>query len=304
MTRAFITLLLVAAALPRIAGAEDWVRQAHASIRARYYLAAARICERGMRAEPDSEELQSIYLSLPAKVLAARWAERYERVQRSADIKELIALGRELSDFDPHRKTDGPKLALELLARATRIEPANVRAWFEYGRALRTNGPPEEMFAAWDRALALHPDDALRVRIYTWIGKQRWMLAQPEPAVRAFRTAHAINRHPALRQPRWAWEYCTFLKAQSQEAEARSVLAEILVWSPGFVPAVLERARLAMERQAWEEGMHDAGFALRNAGGNAEIERGAHAVLAQACHALGRRTEARRHAAWIEAHSN
>jgi tetratricopeptide (TPR) repeat protein len=302
MTGAPTILLLVAAVLARNAGAQDWVRQSRASIQTGNYLEAARICERGMLAEPDSEELETAYLSLPAEILAARWAERYERAQRTTDARELIALGRELSDFDPHRKTDGPKLALELLARAVRMAPDNPSAYFEYGRALRTNGSPEEMFAAWDHALALHPDDALTVRIYTWIGKQRSVLAQPEPAAQAFRAAHEINRKPALRQPRWAWEYFSFLQAQSQEPEARKLLAEILAWSPGFAPAMLERARLSIGRQAWEEGIRDAEFALRHAGGNAELERGAHSLLARAYHVLNQEPQARRHEAWIEEH--
>lgn len=265
-------------------------------------LAAARICERGMLAGPDSEELETIYLSLPAETLAARWAERYERAGRSSDVRELIALGRELSDFDPRRKTGGPKLALELLARAIRTAPENPWAYFEYGRALRTNGSPEEMFAAWDRALALQPDDALRLRIYTWIGKQRSALAQPELAGTAFRAAHEINRKPALRQARWAWEYFAFLRTGSGGEEARAVLAEILEWDPGFVPAVLERARLSAQRQEWTAGIRDARYVLRYAAGNLELERGAHALLARAYSVLNQEPQARRHQAWIEAH--
>ena len=174
-----------------------------------------------MRAEPNSDEIEAVYLSLPPEILAARWADRYERARSSGDVRELIALGRALSGIDPRRKTEAPYLARGLLARAIHLEPGNASAWFHYGRALRTNGTPDEMFAAWERALSLQPDDALRVQIYTWIGKQRSVLSQPEPAGAAFAAAHKINRQPVLRQPRWAWEYFGFLQRSIQAGRRR-----------------------------------------------------------------------------------
>jgi tetratricopeptide (TPR) repeat protein len=295
-----ILSFLLAVSVPL--AAEDWAGEARSSLQSKNYLEAAAICEQGMRADPNSDEIEAIYLSLPASVLAARWAERYERVWQSSDVRELIALGRALSDIDPGRKTEGPKLALGLLARAIQLAPDNPSAHFNYGRALRNAGAPGEMFAAWDKALTLHPGDALRVQIYSWIGQQRSVLMQPGPAAAAFEAAHTINQKPGLRQPRWAWEYFKFLKAQSRNEEAGKLLQTILSWSPGFIPAVLERARLSMARQEWMAAIRDAEYALRIAAGNAELERGAHSVLARAYHATHQESQARPHQSWIEQH--
>ncbi len=294
---------LLIISIPLVADTEAVMRAARASVKAGEYRAAAEICERGMAVEPDSDEIESVYLSLPAEVLAARLAERFEQVQRTNDVTELITLGRVLSDFDPHRKTEGPRLAVELLERAIRLAPANPSAYYNYGRALRVTAAPARMFEAWQKALSLDPDDELRIQIYTRIGNQRLAMAQADAAGQAFAAAHQVNRKTGMHKARWAWEYFRFLKSQSREAEARKLLDEILAWNPRFVAAVLERARLSIARETWREGIADAEYVLQYASGNAELERGAHALLARAYHAVNQPRKARIHQDWIEAHS-
>jgi tetratricopeptide (TPR) repeat protein len=295
------TAFLLAASIPLLVGGEDPVREARARIQAGDYRAAAIVLERGMLADPNSDAIESVYLSLPAGILAARLAERFERAQGTTDVNELIALGRVLSDLDPHRKTESPKLAIELLKKAIRLAPDNSSAYYNYGRALRTVAAPAGMFAAWEKALSLHPDAELAIQIHTRIARQRVAMGEADAAGRAFHAAHEINRKRSPGSARWAWEYFRFLRAQSLTEEAQKLLDEILAWDPRFVPAVLERARLSVTREEWPEGIEDAEYVLRYAEGNAEIERGAHALLARSYHAVNQPRKARLHEAWIEA---
>lgn len=282
--------------------AESCARAARARIRSGDYRGAAQICERGLLVYLNSDRIEAVYLSLPAETLAERLADRYEHAQHTQDVRELIALGRVLSDLDPHRKTEGPQLAEVLLARAIELGPNNPSAYYNYGRALRITRKPADMFAAWEKALSLKPDDQLKVLIYTRIGQQRLAMSAPDAAESAFHTALAINRKLPAPDPASAFEYFLFLRARSDLDAAHALLEDILRWEPLFVPALMERARLFAQREDWPKAIEGGEYVLRYADGNADLLRSAHALLARAYQVLNQPDKARIHESWIESH--
>jgi tetratricopeptide (TPR) repeat protein len=261
------------------------------------------LCERGMRVYPNSDRIEVVYLSLPAEILAQRLAERYGQVQQTQDVRELIALGRVVSDLDPHRLAAGGQLAEPLLARAIELAPDNPSAYYNYGRALRIARRYPEMFAAWDKALLLKPGDELKVLIYTRIGKARLALSEPPSAAEtAFRAALASNRKLTTPDAASAYEYFLFLKERSDLDASNALLEEILRWQPLFVPALMERAKLSADREDWSKVIKECDNVLRYADGNAMLLRSAHSLLARAYQALSQPEKARIHAAWVESH--
>lgn len=281
---------------------ESCARAAGARARSGDYRAAAQICERGMRVYPNSDRIEAIYLSLPAEILAQRLAERYGQVQQTQDAREMIALGRVVSDLDPHRLAAGAQLAEPLLARAVELAPDNPSAYYNYGRALRLARKYPEMFAAWEKALLLEPGDELKVLIYTRIGKARLAMSEPGAAETAFRAALASNRKLAAPDAASAYEYFLFLQERSELDAAHALLREILRWQPLFVPALMERAKLFADREDWSKAIEECDNVLRYADGNAMLLRSAHSLLARAYQALNQPEKARIHAAWIESH--
>jgi tetratricopeptide (TPR) repeat protein len=282
--------------------AESCARAAGAMIRSGGFRAAMQLCERGMRVYPNSDRIEAVYLSLPAESLAQRLAERYGQVQQTQDVRELIALGRVVSDLDPHRLAAGGQLAEPLLVRAIELAPDNPSAYYNYGRALRIARKYPEMFAAWEKALLLKPGDDLEVLIYTRIGQARLALSEPGAAESAFRAALASNRKLTAPDAASAYEYFLFLKERSELDGANALLAEILRWQPLFVPALMERAKLFANHEDWPKAIEECDNVLRYADGNAMLLRSAHSLLARAYQALSQPEKARIHAAWIESH--
>ncbi len=247
----------------------------------------------------NSDRVEGVYLSLPKEVLAGRLADRFDRARNTRDVRELIALARVLSDLDLRRKTEGPELAEALLARAAELAPSDPSVSYNYGRMLRTERKPDAMFAAWEKALSLNPDDQLKVLIYTRIAEHR---AAPGAKESAFRAALAINRKLPEPDPNPAFEYYLFLKQRSELDRAHALLAEILQWEPAFVPAVLERGKLSADRQDWPKAIEAGEYVLRNADGNSDLLRSAHTLLARAYNAVNQPEKAQVHEAWVEAH--
>ena len=260
---------------------------------------AAEICEEGMRTHPDSE-IESVYLSLPAPLLARRTAERLERLRGAPDVNEMIALGRVLTDADPHRKTRALQIATRLLEDAVSLAPHNPSAHYNYGRALRDTRI-QDALAAWEKALTLEPDDPLALQIHTQIGIAKDKLSDFEGAARAYESALAINRRLSERVPEAALEYVRSLQLQSKPDRAQAVLDEVLGWNPWSPHARAEQARLLAERGDWPGVVREAEFVLRSAGENAKLLRAAHALLVRAYHRLGQPAKAQAHRAWLDA---
>lgn len=261
---------------------------------------AAEICEQGMRLYLDSQ-IEGVYLSLPATVLAERVGARIQNLQKKPDVAEMIALGRVLIDADPARKTRANEIAQRLLAHAIELAPDNASAHYNYGRALSRTSI-ERALAEWEKALALNPNDELRLQIYTQIGNSKRDLADFNGAEQAFRAALEINRRIPKRRPEAAIEYVRFLQLRSRAAEAEALLQEILNWNPLSPQAHLEWAKLLAARGLWDKVVEEGEFVLRNAGENEELLRSAHALLARAYHRLNRPEKAQWHRSWLESH--
>lgn len=280
---------------PRLYAATGW-----AHLKAGDLAAAAEVCERGMRLYPDSE-IEAVYLSLPAPFLAERVGARIERLQQAPDAAEMVALGRVLADADPARKTRAHEIAQRLLADAVKLAPASASAHYNYGRAL-SDGGTERALAEWEKALALNPDDELRLQILTQMAAARLDLSDFDGAERAFRAALEVNRKLPRRNPEAALAYVRFLQLRSRAAEAESLLNEVLGWNPLSPQAHLERAKLLTAGRQWERVVEEGEFVVRNAGEDDELLRAAHALLARAYLRLNRPEQARQHQVWIESH--
>ncbi len=259
---------------------------------------AAEICERGMRIYPDSE-IEAVYLSLPAPFLAERIGARIERLQNAPDVAELIAVGRVLIDADAHHKTRANEIAQRLLAHAIEMAPDNASAHYNYGRALRQSSIKPAL-AEWEKALALHPGEELRLQILIKTGAANLDLSEFEAADHAFQAAMEINRKLPRRKPEAMLEYVRFLQLRSRTDEAEALLNETLSWNPLSPQAHLERGKLLVARGQWDKVAEEGEFVLRNAGEDEELLRSAHMLLARAYYRLNQPEKAQSHRAWLE----
>jgi tetratricopeptide (TPR) repeat protein len=261
---------------------------------------AAEICEQGMRLYPDSD-IEAVYLSLPGPLLAQRIGARIQRLQQAPDVAELIAVGRVLTDADEARKTRANEIAQRLLAHAVELAPDNASARYNYGRALAER-TPQRAVEEWERALTLRPDDDLRLRILTSLGRTRLDLDEAGAAEGAFKEALDLNRKLPKRNPDATLEYVRFLQLRSRMAEAETLLDEVLGWNPLSLQAHLERAKLLAVNKQWDKVVESAEFVVRNAGNDEDVLRAAHVLLARAFILLKQPEKAEVHRAWIESH--
>jgi tetratricopeptide (TPR) repeat protein len=277
------------------------VLAAWAHIRSGELRKAADVCEQGIRLHPDSE-IEGVYLTLPAPLLAERTAARLRQLQEHLDVSEAIALGRVLTDVDPRRKTRARELAEKVLGEAIALAPRNASAHYNYGRAVRETSVARAL-AAWDRALALEPPAELALQIHTQIAKARHDGADLDGADQAFKAALAINRTLRRRVPEASLEYVRFLRLTSRSAQAEEVLKETAAWNPWAPEVHVERARLLADEGRWTEVVEAGEFVLRNAGAAGDLERVAHHLLARAYTRLNDPEKAQVHRTWIEAHA-
>jgi len=87
----------------------------------------------------------------------------------------------------------------------------------------------------------------------------------------------------------------------AREDQAQNMIDEILVWSPEFAPAHLERARVLIRRGLPEKAIEAAQLALKHSSGDPEQTKATHALLAKALFSLGRTREAEDHQRQVEA---
>jgi tetratricopeptide (TPR) repeat protein len=298
-TAAQTLLERVLATNPRSA-AQTYALAAWANLKSGHLARAAEICEEGMRIYPDSE-IEGVYLSLPAAVLAERIAARIQSLKQKPDVAEMVALGRVLVDADPARKTRANEIAQQVLVDAIELAPDNASAHYNYGRALSPSSTARAL-EQWEKALRLNPDDELRLKILIKIAAARLELSDYAAADLAFKAALEINRKLPRRNPEAALEYVRFLELRSRPAEAEALLNEILRWNPLSPQAHLERAKLMAARGQWREVVEEGEFVLRGAGGDLELLAAAHALLARAYHRLNQPEKAQWHRSWLESH--
>ena len=265
----------------------------------RAYDNASAVCEQGMRLYPDSE-IEGVYLSLPPAVLAARTAARLAALQQKPDVREMIALGRVLTDVDPTRQTRAAEIARQLLADAVAAAPDNASARYNYGRALRRSDVRGAL-AQWEQALTLQPADDLRMQVLTQIARTKDDSSDVTGAEAAFREALALNRRLPRRVAESALDYVRFLQRQARPAEAAALVDEVVGWNPWAPEARVEKARLLADAGKWPEVVVEGEFVLANTGGSRSLERAAHLLLARAYYRMQQPDKALVHRAWLEA---
>ena len=252
-----------------------------------------------MRLYPDSE-IEGVYLSLPPAVLAARTAARLAALQQKPDVREMIALGRVLTDVDPTRQTRAAEIARQLLADAVAAAPDNASARYNYGRALRRSDVRGAL-AQWEQALTLQPADDLRMQVLTQIARTKDDSSDVTGAEAAFREALALNRRLPRRVAESALDYVRFLQRQARPAEAAALVDEVVGWNPWAPEARVEKARLLADAGKWPEVVVEGEFVLANAGGSRSLQRAAHLLLARAYYRMQQPDKALVHRTWLEA---
>ena len=293
-TYALACLANIAAAAGNAAGAGTTVPAYD-----RAYGNASAVCEQGMRLHPDSE-IEGVYLSLPPAVLAARTAARLAALQQKPDVREMIALGRVLTDVDPTRQTRAAEIARQLLADSVAAAPDNASARYNYGRALRRSDVRGAL-AQWEQALTLQPADDLRMQVMTQIARTKDDSSDVTGAEAAFREALALNRRLPRRVAESALDYVRFLQRQARPAEAAALVDEVVGWNPWAPEARIERARLLADAGKWPEVAVEGEFVLANAGSSRSLERAAHLLLARAYFRMQQPDKALVHRTWLEA---
>ena len=281
---------------------DTYVLAAAAAREAQDIRKAMRICEQGVRAYPNSERIEALYVSLPKEPLVDRINQRLEQLrQNPRNVGEMIAIGRAMSAAGKGKRGPAVERGEELLALAVQLEPANAAAWYHYGRCLLTQLRLEEARKAFGKALELVRENDLKTLVLERIGLTESRQEHLEAADQAFRESLTLNRkleHP-ISEP--AFDYYWFLIMWERETEARALLEEILRWEPLFTPALLERAKQFVNQEQPAKGIEDALLVTRNAE-DVELQRSAHYLLVKIYRMLDRNDEAQAHADWIKAH--
>ena len=92
--------------------------------------------------------------------------------------------------------------ATEFLTRATALDPTSGRLWLELEEARAWSGRVREMESAWERALALLPEDELAAAWCRRGRQHRSVICHPEASRRAYETAQGLLPEDADRQLR------------------------------------------------------------------------------------------------------
>jgi tetratricopeptide (TPR) repeat protein len=263
------------------------------------------LCEKGLRVHPNSDRLQSLYVSLlrtsPSR--ASRTATMQKRLEKSLDsVDELIFWARMLiglSEGNDFRR----ELAEGLLARAVRLEPQNSSAQFNYGRCLRLREKPEQAKEVLTQALSFNPAQELQIQILMELAQSEDQLSRYGQAEAAFRQGLQVNRDSKSHNSDAAFTFVRFLSQRSRSEEMEQLVEEILRWEPSYAPARLERAKLLVRKNKPQESVKEATKALEQASGDVELEKTAHIFLAKTYFSLGRTQEAQSHQEWIQPNS-
>jgi tetratricopeptide (TPR) repeat protein len=281
---------------------ETYILAAVAAREAHDLQKAMRICEQGVRAHPNAERIEALYVSMPKEPLVDRINQRLERIrQNPKDVGEMIAVGRAMSAAGKGKRGPAVERGEALLALAVQLDKENSSAWYQYGRCLLTQLKLDDARAAFTKALSFVREDELRTLILERMGLCESRSEHFEAAYRFFRESLDLNRKLESHISESAFDYYWFLVMRDREAEATELLEEILHWEPLFTPALLERAKTFVRLERPEKAIEDSILVTRNAE-DPELQRSAHFLLVKIYRMLGRNAEAQTHADWIQSH--
>jgi tetratricopeptide (TPR) repeat protein len=263
---------------------------------------AIQVCERALKLYPGSRRLDKFYVAVLRDTCTK--SERKARLTRSLRLKPdspvyMVGLSEVLLAEDPNRFEIEP-----LVRKAAAALPQDPEAHYLYGQWACLNDRPDLSIRELTKALELTPADnhQAAMQIYTYLGISYDHLHKTANAERAFRKAIIFNEELPSPDPGVLMHYAKFLQGEEREAEAQQLIDRILRAAPAFGIAHLERAKFLAEQEKMPEALAEGELALKYSDSDVKQQRAAHALLARACHALGRTEEAKLHEKWIETH--
>jgi predicted Zn-dependent protease len=280
---------------------EAYIMLAVARVNLNQPQAAVEVCERGMAAIPKSARLERYYADL--LVETAPKSEIEPRLERAlaADPGSAVlqkALGRFLLAKNPQDAR-----AEKLLSNAAGVLANDPDAHYAYGQWACLNQRQAVCIAEMRRALDFTEpaNRQARVQANTFIAIAEESLGHADAAGAAYRSALEVNREMAPFNPSAAFLYVKFLLGAAEDAQARSLVEEILKRAPEFAPARFERAKALFRDGSAERAATEAELALQNATSDKTDLRAMHSFLVKTYSVLGREADAARHQAWVEA---
>jgi len=239
----------------------------------------------------------------------------YTKMERAADAERVLREGlsahpadrvleRALGELLMHEHFDSSE-AGQLLERAVQRAPGDPESRHYYAQWAYMNSR-ERVCAAQERAALRLPglNNTALLQMNTLLAMCAGRLEDAAGARAAFRRANEINLREKTYDPVAAWQYVQFLGRFGEDAEAQTIVSQILARAPDFGPARLERAKYFDRSGQPDKAVEEAGLVLQSAGNDFNVERAAHGILARSFAALGRKEDAAREQAWIEAHPN
>jgi hypothetical protein len=140
--------------------------------------------------------------------------------------------------------------------------------------------------------------------MYTLLGMCESRLDEADAARIAFEHADQVNSRRTVYDPVAAMQYVQFVTRYDDDTSARRIVDVILERVPEFGPAHLEKAKQYDRANEPARAVEEARLALAASGNDANLERGAHILIARCLSALGDAEGSLREQQWIEAHPN
>jgi Tfp pilus assembly protein PilF len=209
-------------------------------------------CERDRRDEVDWE-LQRHY-QLGNQALGEGSLEAAEREYRqvlksdSSHVGALHKLARTLMEKAKHTRPDRQESlneAVELLQKASRLDPQDQLVFKELARAYRESGQSEKALEAYKKLIALKPADIRSRMMMAEIYEQRGDADQAEKAyLESFEKCSEVGELKLA--------YGRFLVRQKRDPDARKQFSSVAQTSPAYYEALDELGAMAAR-----EGKHD-----------------------------------------------
>jgi tetratricopeptide (TPR) repeat protein len=268
---------------------------------AQEWAAAGREMDRALTAEPDAEP-ESYFLLMTCQLRtrdrrgALATFARARQAHRNSPV--LLKGAAELLLREDPRET----AAEGVLSHLRQSLPNDPEARYLYAHWLFIVNDHLRCLEELNQAVSLPGNnDQTRMEIYALMGMAEQGQGHTERAEAAHLKSLEANRRLSKHSPLAAFKYAELLVKSARDDEAQKLIDEILVWSPDFAPAHLERARSLVRRGRSENSIESAQLALKHASGDPEQMRATHALLAKVLFSLGRTKEAEEHQRQVEA---
>ncbi len=261
---------------------------------------ALEICASGLRAFPRDSTLEELHAALLLD--CGKTAECKQQALNNlklnptspAYLKLVTELLIDTSAIDPS--------TLDMVTRIRQMLPEDPGALYLHAKWANASNQLEIALEEATRVSTMPGASAIvRVRGYALVALTRERLGQTEQVNAAFLQALNLDRQLEFPDPEVAMTYVDFLVASARNEEADDLVAEILVWTPEYAPALLRRALRLAGTGHPAEAIEEAQLVLRH-GDDPVVLRAAHVLLAKTYASLDRPADAKVHLDWIIAH--